>query len=50
VDSINELTSNYKSLFESLKDKNVDCKYLPIENINKEATLQQIIEQYEAMI
>lgn len=50
ADSINELTSDYKTLFESLKNENMDCKYLPIENINMEATLQQIIEQYEAMI
>ncbi len=49
-ESIKELTSNYKRLFENLQDKNADCKYLPIENIKKEATLQQIIEQYEAMI
>ncbi len=50
VQSIKELTAGYKSLFESLKNESAASKYLPIENISKEKTLHQIIEQYEAMI
>jgi thymidylate kinase len=50
AESIDELTSNYKTLFETLKNKSADCTYLPIENTNKEKTLQQIIEQYEALV
>ena len=50
LDSINELTTNYKSLFEALKQESRNNKYLPIENINQEKTLNQIIEQYEALI
>ena len=49
VESIDELTSNYKSLFESLNEKGTCEKYLPIENIDKEITLRQILEQYETM-
>jgi hypothetical protein len=50
TESIAELTFGYQTLFESLKRENGTCRYLPIENSNKETTFRQIMEQYEAMI
>ena len=49
-DSIKELTKNYKTLFKTLENKRNKNQYLPIENLNQEKTLNQIIEQYEAMV
>ena len=48
--SISELTKNYKSLFNSLKSKSQSSHYIPIENINKEETLDFVFKQYETLV
>ena len=47
--SIIDLTASYKSLFEKLNVKKGNEKYIPIENVNKNATLKTIIDQYEIL-
>jgi thymidylate kinase len=50
LESIVELTSEYKALFANLSKRNQGDQYVAVENIEKEKTLKTIIDQYLELI